>query len=462
LPASENYKISFNDMKSQILIFSLLSILYTEEYRAQWITELVNPSNFSLEYVNIVDSSTAWSVGHYSGNQDSSILFIRTNKSPWFQHYLEIANYNDFTCIAALDSDRVWIGTANGKVYHSSYNNNKTVLQIDIGGAGYINDIEFSRSNKNYGYVFSDPPGGAGTPFKIFKTTNAGVNWIEFSPLFGGTYIGAFASMCVTDSVHVWLGLNCQQSFCQIPKVAYTTNGGINWHLASIPDGSNYVSAVIFKSDNLFGITAPWDQSPNKLYRSTNGGNSWSFLLNTQLQQPINSLCWANGTNNWYFCSNEEFDQIKKSTDDGVTWNPMFLSIGSDQVMAMDIMQQGNNVFGYAVTLNGRILRLVDSVSVIGIHNNNTQIPGDYLMEQNYPNPFNPSTLISFQIPQNGQVNINIYDLNGKLTEELVNRYFSAGKYSVEWNAENFPSGVYFCRINTGSFSDVIKMVLLK
>jgi len=248
-------------MRTLIFSFTIFIVLFTGELNSQWIVEDFYPS-YNIEYVDIVDSTIAWVIGHYGVNEDSSFLIRRTNKSLWSQHYLSIANVNDFTCVAAQDSDKIWIGTANGKVYYSSYNNNETVLQIDIGGAGYINDIEFSRSNKNYGYVYSDPPGGAGTPFKIFKTTNAGVNWIEFSPNFGGTYLGALASMCVTDSNHVWLGLNCQQSFCQVPKVAFTTNGGINWQVTAIPNGSNFVSTVVFKSDNLFGIVAPWDQSP--------------------------------------------------------------------------------------------------------------------------------------------------------------------------------------------------------
>jgi hypothetical protein len=448
-------------MKTLIFSFTIFIVLFTGELNSQWVVEDVY-SSFNFEYVCTVDSSTVWVVGYHELNQDSSVILRRTDYAFWAYYLPEVSNNNDFTCVAAQDSDKIWIGTANGKVYYSSYNNNETVLQIDIGGAGYINDIEFSRSNKNYGYVYSDPPGGAGTPFKIFKTTNAGVNWIEFSPNFGGTYLGALASMCVTDSNHVWLGLNCQQSFCQVPKVAFTTNGGINWQVTAIPNGSNFVSAVVFKSDNLFGIVAPWDQSPTYLYKSVNGGNSWSFLMNTQLQQPINSLCWATGTSNWYFCSNEDFNQIKKSTNDGVTWNPMALSIGTDQVMSMDVIKQGENVFGYAVTLNGRILRLVDSVSVIGIHNNNTEIPDDYSLQQNYPNPFNPSTNISFQLPENGLVNISIYDINGKLVEELINKSLSAGNHLIDWNAINYPSGIYFYRISAGNFTDVKKMILVK
>jgi len=184
--------------------------------------------------------------------------------------------------------------------------------------------------------------------------------------------------------------------------------------------------------------------------------------MNTQLQQPINSLCWATGTSNWYFCSNEDFNQIKKSTNDGVTWNPMALSIGTDQVMSMDVIKQGENVFGYAVTINGRILRLVDSVSVIGIHNNNIEIPDHYSLLQNYPNPFNPETQIRFDIPKNDFVNLSVFDSKGQLVKILVNEIVSAGKYSKEFNSAGLSSGVYFYKLSTEGFTATKKMILVK
>ncbi len=332
----------------------LIVFFLAKHSATQWTIDIANPTNYSLEYVDIVDSSTAWAIGHYAFNQDSSILLIKRDFGNWFQHYIPIANNNDFTCIAALDDNKAWIGTADGKVFYTSYDSNKTVLQIDIGGQAFINDIKFSRINRNYGYVYSDPPAGPGTPFKIFKTSNAGANWIELSPVFGGSYVGAFASMCVTDSDHVWIGLNCQSSNCQVPKVAFTTNGGLTWQTSSIPNGSNDVSAVVFKYDNSYGIAAPWDQVPTYLFKSINGGGSWSFLYNTQLQTLINAMSWADSTNTWYFCSNDVYDQIKKSTNDGLTWDAMVIPNGTLQIQSIDVMRQGNKVYGYAVAFGGK------------------------------------------------------------------------------------------------------------
>ena len=65
----------------------------------------------------------------------------------------------------------------------------------------------------------------------------------------------------------------------------------------------------------------------------------------------------------------------------------------------------------------------------------------------NFPNPFNPTTKISYQIPKNGFVNLIVYNAIGQEVEVLVNQHQSIGKYTVQFNANNLPSGVYFYKI---------------
>ena len=92
----------------------------------------------------------------------------------------------------------------------------------------------------------------------------------------------------------------------------------------------------------------------------------------------------------------------------------------------------------------------------------NNNIPKNFLLSQNYPNPFNPVTKIEFSIPRGDNVKIEIYDALGRLVEELVNRYFSAGNYSVGFDASKLSSGIYFYRLTSGSFTQMKKAVLLK
>ena len=90
----------------------------------------------------------------------------------------------------------------------------------------------------------------------------------------------------------------------------------------------------------------------------------------------------------------------------------------------------------------------------------------DYSISQNYPNPFNPSTVIKYELPEAGNVEIKVFNLLGAEVTTLVNEYKEAGKYSVEFSTENLSSnigsGVYFYTIKAGSFVKTMKMIVLK
>ncbi|MGH2574490.1 MAG: ASPIC/UnbV domain-containing protein, partial [Ignavibacteria bacterium] len=99
---------------------------------------------------------------------------------------------------------------------------------------------------------------------------------------------------------------------------------------------------------------------------------------------------------------------------------------------------------------------------VIGIHNNNNNLPSEYKLFQNYPNPFNPSTVISYQLVVNSFVNLKVYDLLGSEVATLVNEQLKAGSYKVEWNGANYPGGAYFYRLIANDFTETKKMILIK
>ncbi len=85
-----------------------------------------------------------------------------------------------------------------------------------------------------------------------------------------------------------------------------------------------------------------------------------------------------------------------------------------------------------------------------------------YKLYQNYPNPFNPSTKIKYSVPQSTNVIIKLFDLLGNEIETLVNEEKPAGTYELSWKASNLTSGVYFYRLQAGSFTETKKIVLLK
>ena len=89
-------------------------------------------------------------------------------------------------------------------------------------------------------------------------------------------------------------------------------------------------------------------------------------------------------------------------------------------------------------------------------------IPKSYVLYQNFPNPFNNSTTIDFEIPEKTNVKLSIYDALGRKLETLIDQELSAGKHSIRFEAKNYPSGIYFYRLQTKKNDSNMKMILIK
>ena len=99
--------------------------------------------------------------------------------------------------------------------------------------------------------------------------------------------------------------------------------------------------------------------------------------------------------------------------------------------------------------------------------NDNNILPNNIVLQQNYPNPFNPITTLRYDIPQDINVNITIYDMMGRQVKTLINGFRTSGYRSVQWNATNnqgepVSAGLYLYTIQAGDFRQTKKMVLLK
>ena len=101
-------------------------------------------------------------------------------------------------------------------------------------------------------------------------------------------------------------------------------------------------------------------------------------------------------------------------------------------------------------------------VPLTNVDKNTGLVPAAFALLQNYPNPFNPTTVISYQIASAGKVSLKVYDLLGREVATLVNELKSAGSYTATFNAINLASGVYFYRLQAGSFTQTKRLVLLK
>ncbi|MEI7483411.1 MAG: M28 family peptidase [Ignavibacteriota bacterium] len=97
-----------------------------------------------------------------------------------------------------------------------------------------------------------------------------------------------------------------------------------------------------------------------------------------------------------------------------------------------------------------------------GVGNNGSLLPAKYELNQNYPNPFNPLTKINFAIPKKAFVTLKVYNLLGKEVATLISDTKNAGYYTIDFNASDLSSGVYYYRLESDGFTDVKKMMLIK
>ena len=104
----------------------------------------------------------------------------------------------------------------------------------------------------------------------------------------------------------------------------------------------------------------------------------------------------------------------------------------------------------------------VDSIKVITGVNEEVAMPISFKLEQNYPNPFNPSTKIRWQSPVSSRQVLKVYDVLGNEIVTLVNEEKEAGYHSIDFNASELPSGVYFYQLKAGQFIETKKMILLR
>ena len=116
---------------------------------------------------------------------------------------------------------------------------------------------------------------------------------------------------------------------------------------------------------------------------------------------------------------------------------------------------------------DGNCIVEIDECGICGGNNeclslNELIIPDYYSISNIYPNPFNPVTNITYGLPENGNVLLNIYNIQGRLIETLLNDFQTAGYHSLSWDASSHPSGVYLVRMESGEFTQTQKVLLVK
>ncbi len=152
------------------------------------------------------------------------------------------------------------------------------------------------------------------------------------------------------------------------------------------------------------------------------------------------------------------------------TARPTIINIGPGQSFT-DTLRFMPSVVGAdsaLITIQSNTNSSPDTIRVSGIANSatkvnhGTELPKCYALDQNYPNPFNPTTTISFNIPSKSFVTLKVYNILGQEIAMVVSEEMQAGSYTKQWNAANMSSGIYFYRLQAGTFTQTKKLVLLR
>lgn len=205
-----------------------------------------------------------------------------------------------------------------------------------------------------------------------------------------------------------------------------------------------------------------------KVNLNINHSNDGDILISLIKGGVIVNLSQFNGNNGQNYTNTTFHDTAALSISQGTPpftgwFRPQQAFTGFNNVQ-----MQGNwilRIFDIRAGNTGTLLNWNLSIkysSPISVKKEENIIPEKFCLYQNYPNPFNPVTTIRYSLPEKSFVTLKVYDMLGKEIKTLVSEMQTAGMYSAVWDASALPSGAYFCRLQTNTFSEVKKMMLIK
>ena len=414
-----------------------------------------------LNSVKAVSPMVAWVCGYNSTvrrTTDGGSTWINANPNPAMIP-------GNVETIEAIDAMNSWCATspgANTFIYKTT-NGGTIWTQVYANTSGFINGIRMVSSTA--GYAFGSPVNSS-FMWNVLVTTDGGTTWTPLPTRPQGTAgEQGFINSVQVSMPYMWFG----GSFGSVYR---STNGGVNWTSAPTPGINSYVQALHFNSQTGLGLA-----SSISMVKSTNGGVSYSVLT----VPGAGNISGIEGAGNdlWFVRG----ENIYRSTNAGDNW-----AVEHNTGITMLAMNFVNNsisgcIEGWAVGYAGTIVKIIGLT--VGTANNQNALPETYKLSQNYPNPFNPSTRIDYSIPlskgvSNGQgitpplkeaglsaegrgmVKLTVTDILGRQIAVLVNEYKPAGNYSVNFDATNIPSGIYFYKLEAEDFKAVKKMVVMK
>ncbi len=375
----------------------------------------------------------------------------------------------------------------NGSIVRSVSNDNNISYQTITSGT--VNKLRDVRISSN---PYEDEVAAVGDNGTVLVSDHSGQDWTAKTPVTSSNLYGVdhrsflfavgdngtilFANQIITGSLVAQTSgttrnLRAVAMVSSFPQRAIvvgekgtilrTTDTGFNWLDVSIPDTtfdfydlSQRGIYFGFVTGDIFVAVG----SQGKIYKSTDEGATWtqktSGTTNTLRSIYFHTLdsgvvVGDNGT-------------ILFTTNGGESWytDPYFDSPNTRHFSSVAITN--NNYGTYTAMSDSFFIFSEEAVTVTGVENVLTETPTRFALSQNYPNPFNPGTAIAFSIPSKSFVSLKVFDLAGREVSTVISEELPPGNYSRQWNATGLASGIYMYRLETGTFAETKKMVLIK
>ena len=334
--------------------------------------------------------------------------------------------------------------------------------EIKYNGGG-IGPFEGFFEEKNSGCIYATIPG------YLCRSYDDGKNWELIFSAMSWKFPWAFycKRVAVNNRGDIFLGTY------DGPGLLYSKDNGQTWDSVAAFSRAKIFDLKIDKDDIIYvaaerGIgSGQLGGDKGGLYKSTDNSMTWKHITTE----------WSSGYQILLTNSDETIiaryadDKINDkggyslilhySTDRGTTWQELKNDNLSNTTLSSFALDKNNYL--YAATDDGTIYRSSKPFDPKPTSINDvTFIPKEYSLSQNYPNPFNPSTIINYQLPKQAHMTLKIYDILGREVKTLVDEIKNAGNYKIEFNASNLSSGIYFYRLQSNSFSQTKKLILLK
>jgi len=379
---------------------------------------------------------------------------------------------------------------ASGKIYKTTNGGQTFSLKYQSSGVFFRSTGFFDENTGIIGTFTAANP--------IFRTTNSGANWSPVTNV-NGVMPQAICGISIIDSQSaVGVGLySCPPFFMK------TTDKGYSWTSYSLDTHmvKSLVDCYFWSRDSgiVVGGYNPyqnnWGLSNAVILYTSDGGKSFTQVFRSN---RTGEWCWKISfvNSNTGFVSVEASNKaiILKTTNKGLNWTEAYVGAAAHDLEGTGFINENTGWMGgwggYTFkTTNGgqnwtqetwsrlvnRFRFISDTLGYcvgnsfykftqesVGISSQSESLPGKFYLHQNYPNPFNPSTKINYEIRFSGNVTLKIYDAKGNEVSDLVNKYHTPGIYAADFNAADFPSGIYFYKMENDEFSETRKMVLIK